>query len=236
LDESTSKKQCRQIRASVFYLDASYRGNSAMTTLSQVLLVEDNAADIELMRDTLASEKIDVELAVAKDGVGAIDYLHGAGASLVPQNPSLILLDLNMPRRDGRQLLATLKSQDIYRRIPAVVLSASNADTDITNCYDLGASCYIVKPDNLNDYRAVVRNLFNFWLGESGAREYIKRPSDSHALTVSGGNPIDLWLSRSQPTANYGFELNGNREWFHLTQEEKDILILMRVMDSPAAR
>jgi len=207
-----------------------------VTNLPQVLLVEDNLADIELMRDTIASEKIGIELAVARDGVGAIELLRGTDAGLVPQKPSLILLDLNMPRRDGRQLLAALKSQDVYRRIPAVVLSASNAEIDITNCYDLGASCYIVKPDNLSDYRAVVRKLFNFWLGESGAREYVKRPSDCHALTVSGGNPIDLWLSRAQPNGHYGFELNGNREWFHLTSEEKDTLILMRVMETAATR
>jgi chemotaxis family two-component system response regulator Rcp1 len=136
-----------------------------MTKAIHVLLVEDNEADVELTRDMFASTKFDIKLSVARDGIEAIDFLNGSGKWSQPGQPTLILLDLNLPRKDGRQVLAVIKSNDKFRRIPVVVLSSSDSDKDITNCYNLGANCYIVKPHDLQSYRAVVRTLEDFWLG-----------------------------------------------------------------------
>jgi chemotaxis family two-component system response regulator Rcp1 len=136
-----------------------------MTKAIHVLLVEDNEADVELTRDMLASSKYDIKMSVARDGIEAIDFLSGTGKWSEPGQPTLILLDLNLPRKDGRQVLAVIKSHDQLRRIPVVVLSSSDSDKDITSCYNLGANSYIVKPLDLQAYRAVVRTLEDFWLG-----------------------------------------------------------------------
>jgi two-component system response regulator len=138
-----------------------------MTETINVLLVEDNAADVDLTREILSSTKFDIKLSVATDGVEAIDYLNGVGSWSEPGHPTLILLDLNLPRKDGRQVLAVLKNHDELRRIPVVVLSSSNSKKDITSCYHLGANCYIVKPVELQAYRAIVRTLEDFWLGSA---------------------------------------------------------------------
>jgi len=111
-----------------------------------VLLVEDNAADVDLTRETLASTTFDIKLSVARDGVEAIDFLSDAVNGSAPGHPTLILLDLNLPRKDGRQVLGVLKGQDEFRRIPVIILSSSDSEKDITSCYNLGANCYIVKP------------------------------------------------------------------------------------------
>ena len=138
-----------------------------MTETIYVLLVEDNAADVDLTREMLSSTKFNIKLSVATDGVEAIDYLNGVGSWSEPGHPTLILLDLNLPRKDGRQVLAVLKNHDELRRIPVVILSSSNSKKDITSCYHLGANCYIVKPVELQAYRAVVRTLEDFWLGSA---------------------------------------------------------------------
>ena len=130
-----------------------------------VLLVEDNAADADLTRETLGLAKFEIKLSVARDGVEALEFLNGAGPWERPGQPTLILLDLNLPRKDGRQVLAVLKSDDQLRRIPVVIFSCSDSEDDITNCYHLGANCYIVKPVDLQAYREIVRALERFWLG-----------------------------------------------------------------------
>jgi chemotaxis family two-component system response regulator Rcp1 len=130
-----------------------------------VLLVEDNAADVDLTREMLAASRFRIRLSVAIDGVEAVNFLHGAGSWSEPGHPTLILLDLNLPRKDGRQVLAVMKSDDLFQRIPVIVLSSSDSEKDITNCYDLGANCYIVKPDRLRSYRELLRTLEDFWLG-----------------------------------------------------------------------
>jgi CheY-like chemotaxis protein len=135
-----------------------------MTLQIHVLLVEDNAADVDLMRDMLAASRFQIRLSVAMDGVEAINFLDGAGSWSEPGRPTFILLDLNLPRKDGRQVLAILKSNDLFRRIPVVVLSSSDSERDITTCYDLGANCYIVKPTELRTYRELVGTLEDFWL------------------------------------------------------------------------
>lgn len=149
-----------------------------------VLLVEDNAADIDLTRETLASTRYNITLSVAKDGVEALELLHGAGNWSQPGYPTLILLDLNLPRKDGRQVLAVIKTDDLLRRIPVIVLSSSDSEKDITNCYSLGANCYIVKPVELRAYRAIVRMLEDFWLG---AAVLPRREGHSEATAIGYG-------------------------------------------------
>lgn len=98
-------------------------------------------------------------------GGEAIDFLSSAANGPKAGHPTLILLDLNLPRKDGRQVLGLLKSQDEFRRIPAIILSSSDSDRDVTSCYSLGANCYMVKPIDLQAYRELVRTLEGFWLG-----------------------------------------------------------------------
>ncbi len=149
-----------------------------------VLLVEDNAADADLTREIFASSRFEIKLSVAVDGVAAINFLNGLGSWSEPGHPTLILLDLNLPRKDGRQVLAVIKSEDLLRRIPVVVLSSSDSERDITNCYDLGANCYIVKPAELRNYRAVVRMVEDFWLG---AVALPRRDGHSAATSIGYG-------------------------------------------------
>jgi chemotaxis family two-component system response regulator Rcp1 len=136
-----------------------------MINAIHVLLVEDNAADIDLTSEMLASTNFNIKLSVAKDGVEAIDFLNGAGSWSEPGHPTLILLDLNLPRRDGRQVLAVIKGDDLFRRIPVVILSSSDSEKDVASCYQLGANSYVVKSVELQAYRAAVRKLEDFWLG-----------------------------------------------------------------------
>jgi len=131
-----------------------------------VLLVEDNPADAELTSEAL-TEARDIDVSVAKDGVEALEMLDRDGEWSEPGRPTLILLDLNLPRKDGRQVLAVLKTHDLLRRIPVVILSSSDSERDITSCYELGANCYITKPVDLQSFRASVRSVEQFWLGSA---------------------------------------------------------------------
>jgi two-component system response regulator len=130
-----------------------------------ILLVEDNDADIELTRDMLSLAKYDIKLSVARDGMEALELLNNAGSWSLPGLPTLVLLDLNLPRKHGRQVLSVIKTHDELKRIPVVMLSSSESEQDITSCYHLGANCYMVKPSNLEGYRATMKSLEEFWLG-----------------------------------------------------------------------
>jgi two-component system, chemotaxis family, response regulator Rcp1 len=153
-----------------------------VTDTIHILLVEDNMADVDLTREVLASTSFKIKLSVAKDGIEAIDLLNGAGNWSEPGYPTLIVLDLNLPRKDGRQVLASIKSDDLLRRIPVVVLSSSDSKKDITSCYQLGANSYIIKPAELNAYRAAVRNLEEFWFGTASLPH-----RDGHSLATHIG-------------------------------------------------
>jgi two-component system, chemotaxis family, response regulator Rcp1 len=131
-----------------------------------ILLVEDNPADADLTSEAL-SASVDVQVSVARDGVEALEVLHQEGDWSKQGRPTLILLDLNLPRKDGRQVLAVLKTHELLRRIPVVILSSSESDKDITSCYELGANCYVTKPVDLQTFRATVRSVEEFWLGRA---------------------------------------------------------------------
>ncbi len=150
-----------------------------------VLLVEDNPADIEFIRQTLASGKFKIKLSVAKDGVEAIDLLDRAGSWSEPGFPTLILLDLKLPRKDGRQVLAVIKGDDRFRRIPVIVLSSSDSEMDIANCYNLGANAYVVKPIDLASFRAAIRALEEFWLATCDLPR-----RDGHSLATAIGYEV----------------------------------------------
>jgi two-component system, chemotaxis family, response regulator Rcp1 len=153
-----------------------------VTDTIHILLVEDNMADVDLTRDVLASTSFEIKLSVAKDGIEAIDFLNGAGSWSEPGYPTLIVLDLNLPRKDGRQVLAAIKSDELLRRIPVVVLSSSDSEKDITSCYHLGANSYIVKPAELRAYRVALRKLEDFWLGAASLPQ-----RDGHSLATHIG-------------------------------------------------
>jgi CheY-like chemotaxis protein len=129
----------------------------------EILLVEDNPGDADLTRETLLDSKLLNHMSVVNNGVEAMAYLRHQGKYAEATRPDLILLDLNLPRKDGREVLAEVKADDRLRRIPVVVLTTSCAEQDILQTYDLHANCYITKPVNLDQFSAVVRAIEEFW-------------------------------------------------------------------------
>ena len=131
----------------------------------EILLVEDNPGDVRLTREALREGSIDNHLSVARDGVEALAFLRRQGEFVNANRPDMILLDLNLPRKDGREVLAEIKVDEELRRIPVVVLSTSQDEQDIARSYDLHANCYIAKPVDLEQFIGVVRSIEEFWLG-----------------------------------------------------------------------
>jgi two-component system, chemotaxis family, response regulator Rcp1 len=129
----------------------------------QVLLVEDNEADADLALETLATSRLLLETSVVTDGAQALDYLNRRGAFAEARRPDLILLDLNLPKLGGREVLAAIKKTPELRTIPVVVLTSSTAETDIVESYDLGANCYVTKPVDLRAFQAIVHAVEGFW-------------------------------------------------------------------------
>ena len=130
----------------------------------QILLAEDNPGDVRLTKEALKDGSVLNHLHVVQDGEKALAFLRGDGQYVDAPRPHLILLDLNMPRRDGREVLAEIKQDSELRRIPVVVLTTSKAEEDILKSYDLNANCYITKPVDLDQFFGVVRAIEEFWL------------------------------------------------------------------------
>jgi CheY-like chemotaxis protein len=137
--------------------------DAARGRMAEILLVEDNPGDVRLTRETWKECKLLNHLSVVADGVEAMAFLHREGKYVNAVHPDLILLDLNLPRKDGREVLAEIKADEQLRRIPVVVLTTSNAEQDILKTYELHANCYITKPVNLEQFSAVVKALAEFW-------------------------------------------------------------------------
>ncbi len=131
--------------------------------MQQILVVEDNQSDIELLRYFMRSGS-KVHLVVAADGVEALRMLRGESPYESPLHPELILLDLNLPRKDGREVLAEIKADPQLLHIPVVVLSTSDAARDVTQAYQLRANCYLQKPASADEYQKTVRGIEDFWL------------------------------------------------------------------------
>jgi CheY-like chemotaxis protein len=139
--------------------------------LVQILLVEDNPGDVRLTREALKEAKFRNTLHVVGDGVEALAYLRQQGQYASAVRPHLIMLDLNLPRMDGREVLAAIKKDADLRRIPVVVLSSSQAETDIARAYELHANCYVTKPVDIDHFLQVVKSIEEFWV------EIVKLPS-----------------------------------------------------------
>ena len=135
-----------------------------MNLPTQILLIEDNPADVDLTRESLESSKLYLDLQVVSDGVTALDYLFRRGAYQNATHPDLIVLDLNLPKKDGREVLRELKADDELKLIPVVVLTSSDAEIDIIRSYDLGANCYVTKPLDLKAFQTIVKAIELFWL------------------------------------------------------------------------
>ena len=130
----------------------------------EILLVEDNAADVRLTIEALREGKVRNSLTIARDGEEALAVLQRRGEHATAPRPDLILLDLNLPKKDGREVLAIVKEDPDLRRIPVVVLTTSSAEVDILKSYELHANCYITKPVDLGQFVAVVKSIDDFWL------------------------------------------------------------------------
>ncbi|MBI3779879.1 MAG: response regulator [candidate division NC10 bacterium] len=130
----------------------------------EILMVEDNPGDVRLVREALKEYKLRNNLHAVVDGVEAMAFLRQKGQYAGASRPDLILLDLNLPQKDGREVLAEIKSDPDLRRIPVVVLTSSQAEQDILKAYDLHANCYITKPVDLDRFVEIVRAIDEFWL------------------------------------------------------------------------
>jgi CheY-like chemotaxis protein len=144
----------------------------------EILLVEDNPGDIRLTKEALKEGKVLNQLTVVQDGVEALTCLRRQGKYAHARRPDLILLDLNLPKKDGRAVLAEIKNDDTLKRIPVVILTTSQDEQDVLKSYSLHANCYITKPVELEQFISVVKAIEDFWLGivvlPSGGKE--KRP------------------------------------------------------------
>jgi len=132
--------------------------------LIEVLLVEDSLGDVLLTQETFQEAHVVNRLSVARDGAEALDFLYRRGCHAAAPRPDLILLDLNLPRKNGREVLAAIKADPVLRRIPVVVLTTSAAEEDVLRSYDLHANSYITKPVDLNKLLHVLRSIEGYWL------------------------------------------------------------------------
>jgi CheY-like chemotaxis protein len=140
----------------------------------EILLVEDNAGDARLTREALSAGHLRNTLHHVEDGVEALAFLHREGPYHAVPRPDLILLDLNLPRMDGRELLGAIKSHEEWRRIPVIVLTTSDDERDVLKAYDLHANCFITKPVQLEAFLAVVQSIEQFWL------TIVRLPASNH--------------------------------------------------------
>ena len=141
----------------------------------EVLLVEDSPGDVRLTREAFKDAKVHLNLNVASDGAEAMEFLNREGKHAHAPRPDLILLDLNLPKKDGREVLEEVKVSPTLKSIPVVILTTSASDADILRSYRLHANCYITKPVSLDAFLEVVKSIDDFWL------TVVKLPSDAHS-------------------------------------------------------
>jgi len=129
-----------------------------------ILLVEDNEGDILLTKEALEDAKIHIRLSVVKDGKAALDFMNKLGKYADAELPDLLLLDVNLPKRNGHEVLACVKGDENLKHIPVIMLTTSSSQKDINLSYNNYANCYITKPVEVNDFLAVVATIENFWI------------------------------------------------------------------------
>jgi len=129
-----------------------------------ILMVEDDPGDVRLTREALKGSKLLHSLNVVEDGVAALDYLRRIAPYQDAVRPDLVLLDLNLPRKDGREVLAAMKQDPALRAIPVVILTTSQAEEDVLRAYNLNANCYVTKPVDFDQFMRIVRTIEEFWL------------------------------------------------------------------------
>ena len=139
-----------------------------------ILLVEDNPGDVRLTQEALKDAKLKVNLHVVNDGVEAMAFLRHEGKYESKPSADLVLLDLNLPKKDGREVLAEIKGDSVLRRTPVVIVTTSKAEEDIVRTYDLHANCYVTKPLDLDQFVTMVQSIEHFWL------TIVKLPTDGH--------------------------------------------------------
>ena len=133
--------------------------------MARILLVEDNRVDIALVRESIANSGRHNSLDVVEDGEAALEFVHRVGAYEDASRPDLVLLDLNLPKVSGHQVLDALKRDPDLRRIPVVVMTSSESETDVRRCYELSANAYVTKPLSLDRYNDTISSLEEFWFG-----------------------------------------------------------------------
>lgn len=136
-----------------------------MKTKPEILMVDDNPADIDLTSEVLAQSKGHFHVNAVNDGAEAISFLRRQGKYAKAPVPDLVVLDLNLPRKDGCEVLSNIKADPALAKIPVVIFTTSQANSDIARSYKLGANCYLKKPGNLPEFIAVVQSMAEFWLG-----------------------------------------------------------------------
>ncbi len=139
--------------------------SSLKAELIEILLVEDSLSDAELARESLEDGQFTHRVHVVRDGVGAMDFLHRRGKYEQAPRPQLIFLDLNLPKKNGREVLAEIKTDPQLKLIPVVVWTTSDADADILTSYELQANCYLSKPVELDRFLTLMQTIKDFWLG-----------------------------------------------------------------------
>ncbi len=139
-------------------------GNGNFVSPIEILLVEDSPADVRLTKEALKEEKMHINLNVVGDGVEAMQFLRKEGRFQKAAKPDLILLDLNLPKKDGREVLKEMKTSNDLKSIPVVILTVSKAEEDVLKTYNLHANCYITKPLDLDQFSHVVKSIKEFWL------------------------------------------------------------------------
>ena len=157
-----------------------------------ILLVEDSAGDARLMREAFQACNEFIRLQVATDGLEAMAFLRQEGPHADSQRPDLILLDLNMPRMNGLQVLAEVKADEALRSIPVVVLTTSEAEADIAASYDLQVNCYLIKPADLDEFEGLVKGINDFWIKKarlpSQSRSTRPQRSEAHETAIVGAS------------------------------------------------
>lgn len=136
---------------------------TAKAKMIEILLVEDSPTDVLIAREALSEAKLLNAIHVAEDGVEALEFLRRRGKFADTPRPDLILLDLNLPRKNGREVLTEIKTDEDLKSIPVIVLTTSSAEEDILRSYDLHANCYVVKPVEFVNFVEAVRSIHNFW-------------------------------------------------------------------------